>query len=85
MVTKHDDYTRTVEGAREHAEYYAEPGCDDRPTENELAREAEQERWQLQREDALRKVADAIDELAAIDEDAAIQLDNLVSDLEKNP
>ena len=84
-MSKHDYHTSTVDGARAWAERHAEPHYDDRPTNAELAAEEAIEELAVRRAEALAKARDAIDELWLIDEDAAIQIDNLIDDLEKNP
>ena len=82
-MSKHDYHTRTVEGARAHAEYHAEPDYDDRPTKADCDREEAQERW---REEHMEKIIsdlqDAHERLEEADEAAAAErLDELIATL----
>lgn len=84
-MSKPDYYTRTVEGARAHAEYYAEYEPDDRPTKADCEREAAEERWQEARQEALNVVKKSLSQLEDVDEEAAWQIEEFIDTLEKNP
>jgi hypothetical protein len=84
-MSKPDYHTSTVSGARAHAERHAEYEPDDRPTKADCDREAAEERWRAERQDALDAVTDSLSQLEEVDEDAALQIQDLITDLEKNP
>ena len=84
-MSKHDYHTSTVDGARAHAEYHARYEPDDRPTKADCEREAAEERWLEERNDALQAVRNSLSQLEDIDEEAAWQLEEFIDTLEKNP
>jgi len=82
-MSKHDYHTRTVDGARAHAERHAEPDYDDRPTRADCDREAAHEQWLKEHmEKIISDLEDIESRLEEADEpEAAEQVDELISRL----